>query len=437
MAKLAGRFLAAALAALVGLNWAAPPAAAQAEADLGGMLQQAERYTIKLRATVNWPVVPDSFGTGRGTGFIIDRRQGWILTNAHVVRRSPALVEIAFGEDDWQPLQRLYVDNVLDVAIVRMDPDKIPAEMGEARLGCQQAPKQGAGVVAYGHPANLAFTATRGIVSSVRMFGHEEYIQLDAQLNPGNSGGPLLSIETADVLGINTASMAGMPGLGFATPIRHVCPIINLLRQGKDPTQPILPVYWIKNGRNESLTVARAFPNMTAAEIMKPGDQIVGVAGERRAADHADLMTALRGRIGDVPLDVLRDGQRITVSAPLISPQPVMQRNVLSVAGMLVAERSALDVDFGPEPRLRVEFVRQGDEASRRGVQQFDLIESIDGRTFARLADLHDWLRTRPPGDRLNVLFKRPVGTSSRRVGAEFYRYELRNNDTRLLGMSD
>jgi serine protease Do len=413
------------------------PAAAQAEPDLGAMLQNAEKYTIKLRATVNWPIPPDSFGTGRGTGFVIDKARGWILTNAHVVRRSPALVEIAFGEDDWQPLERVYVDNVLDVAIVRIAPEKLPPDTTEARLGCGMPLKQGAGVVAYGHPANLAFTATRGIVSSVRMFGHEEYIQLDAQLNPGNSGGPLLSLQNAEVLGINTSSMAGLPGLGFATPIRHVCPIIDLLKEGRDPTQPLLPAYWLKSGRNETLTVARVFPNHEDAAALKPGDVVTGIAGERRAQDHADLMTQLRGRSGAVRLALTRDGAALEASVPVLSPQPVMERRALTLAGMLIVERNGLDIDYRDEPRLRVEFVRQGDEASRRGVQQWDQVETVGGQSFASLAALHEWLKGRPANERLSVMLKRGMGITSRRVGSEFHRFELRNAEVRLLTMQE
>ncbi len=420
------------------LSAAAPAAIAQQpEPDLGAMLQAAEKYTIKLRATVNWPIPPDGFGTGRGTGFIIDKARGWILTNAHVVRRSPALIEIAFGEDDWQPLERLYVDNSLDVAIVRIAPDRLPADMQEARLGCGMPVRQGAGVVAYGHPANLAFTATRGIVSSVRMFGHEEYIQLDAQLNPGNSGGPLLSVGNAEVLGINTSSMAGMPGLGFATPIRHVCPIIDLLKAGRDATQPILPVHWLKTGRAETLTVARGFSNVEGSDAARPGDVVIGVAGEKPAADHADLMTSLRGRTGQVRLAVTRDGARREIELPLINPQPVLERRALTLGGMLIVERNGLDIDYRDEPRLRVEFVRQGDEASRRGVQQWDQIETVGGQSFQTLAALHDFLKSRPAAERVPVLLRRSAGITSRRVSGEYHRFEFRADEARLLSMRE
>ena len=76
------------------LAFAVQAASAQSPPDLGGMLRDAQKYTVKVRATVNWPFAPEQFGTGQGTGFVIDREKGWILTNAHVAKRSAATVEI-------------------------------------------------------------------------------------------------------------------------------------------------------------------------------------------------------------------------------------------------------------------------------------------------------------------------------------------------------
>ncbi len=413
------------------------PAGAQTVTDLGAMLQVAEKYTVKIRATVNWPVPPDTFGTARGTGFIIDRKRGWILTNAHVARRSPGIVEVAFTDEDWLEVERVYIDNVLDIAVLKVPPSRMPEDATEAKLGCSLPLKQGAGVVAYGHPANLAFTATRGIISSVRVFGYEEYIQLDAQLNPGNSGGPLLDIATAEVVGVNTANMPGMPGLGFATPIRHVCPIINLIADGKDPTQPHLPVYWIKTARNETLVVARSFPSTPAGDALPTGALVLGLAGERPAASFPDLMTALRGRTGNVAVAIRKDGVTSDVTIPLVQAQPVMARRMLSLAGMLIVERNALDIDYRDEPRLRVEFVKQGEEAARRGITQWDQVETVGGQAFSTIEALHAWLSRRPATERVALMLRRGTGITPRRIGSEFYRIEVLNSDMKLLSMRD
>lgn len=414
-----------------------PPAVIAQNADLGEMLKVAERYTVKIRATVNWPVPPDTFGTARGTGFIIDKARGWILTNAHVARRSPGIVEVAFTDEDWIEVERVYIDNVLDIAILKVPVPRLPDDATEAQLGCNLPLKQGAGVAAYGHPANLAFTATRGIISSVRIFGYEEYIQLDAQLNPGNSGGPLLDIATAEIVGVNTANMPGMPGLGFATPIRHVCPIISLMTAGKDPTQPHLPVYWVKTGRNETLTIARSFPSTPAGDALPTGATVLGLAGEKPVASFPDLMTALRGRTGNVGVTIRKDGVVSDVSVPLVPSQPVMARRMLTLAGMLIVERNGLDIDYRDEPRLRVEFVKQGEEASRRGILQWDQIETVGGEAFSTVEALHAWLAKRPPTERIALMLRRGTGITPRRIGSEFYRIEVLNSDMKLLAMRD
>ena len=214
----------------VAVHLASLTAAAQTGPDLADMLGQAQRFTVKVRGTVVWPFAPEQPGTGTGTGFIIDREKGWILTNAHVAKRSPSTVEIAVGdaESEWIAADKVYVDNLLDIAVLKVMADKLPGDAMAAKLGCAQAVKQGETIVA---------TATRGIVSSVRTLRSQEFVQMDANTNPGNSGGPLLAVASAEVVGINTLNNAGAPGLGLAVAIRHVC-------KGEDPSLPSIPFYW-------------------------------------------------------------------------------------------------------------------------------------------------------------------------------------------------
>jgi len=411
---------------------------AQAAPDLGAMLRDAQRYTVKVRATVNWPLAPEQFGTGQGTGFVIDREKGWILTNAHVAKRSPAAVEVALtdNETDWAPVERLYADNFLDIAVVRIDPDKLPPDATQARLGCSEDIKQGSAVVAYGHPINLTFTATRGIVSSVRTLGYQEFIQMDASINPGNSGGPLLGVDAGAVIGVNTANFPGAPGLGLATSIRHVCPIMDLLARGEDPSVPTLPVYWLKQGRNETLTVATPFPNTDDAGL-KPGDVVTGVAGGRAVSGLPDLNTALRGRKGSVTLSVTRGGQPMEVAAPLIAAAPALRRQALSFAGLLVAERQALDQEATVLPALRIEFIKQGETAARVGFQPWDHLETVGGRRFTSVAELHGWLQARPATEKVAILVRRHIAAFDRRIGAEYHRFEIAPAELRLLTAGD
>lgn len=415
------------------------PVTAQTATDLGAMLGQAQRFTVKVRGTVLWPFAPEQMGTGLGTGFIIDRHKGLILTNAHVAKRSLSTVEIALGEaeNEWLPVERMYVDNHLDIAVLRIAPDKLPADATAAKLGCTQTVKQGAPVVAYGHPISLSFTATRGIVSSVRTLTSHEFVQMDANINPGNSGGPLLAVDVAEVIGINTAGIAGAPGLGLALAIRHVCPVLDLLAKGADPSLPSLPVYWLKQGRMESLTVAAAFPRTSAdddhaGDGLKPGDIVQSVAGGSKLASLPELYTALRGRKGRVTLEVLRDGKAQSISAPLIPARPPLKRQGLTFSGLLVTERISLDAGDSTLPPLRIEMIKPGEAASRIGLQPWDHLEMVGGQRFATVAALHDWLKGRSPAEKVPVLVRRASGADPR-VSADYHRFEIQPANLRLL----
>jgi serine protease Do len=420
-----------------------PPAVAQIEPNLGAMLSQAQRFTVKVRGTVLWPFMPEQMGTSLGTGFIIDREKGWILTNAHVARRSPATVEIALGENEseWLPVERLYVDNHLDVAVLKIAQEKLPADAIAATLGCTLAVKQGATVVAYGHPISLNFTATRGIVSSVRTINSHEFVQMDANINPGNSGGPLLAVDVAEVIGINTANIAGAPGLGLALAIRHVCPVLDLLAKGTDPSLPSLPVYWLKQGRIETLTVAAPFPHNNgddvAAEVgLKSGDVVQGLVGVPGIKNIPELYTALRGREGQVAVSVLRDGKFQNITTTLIAPRPTLKRQGLMFAGLLVTERPNLDTADSSLSPLRVDFIKPGEAASRVGLQPSDHLEMVGGQRFRTIAALHSWLKQRSSDAPVPMLVRRG-SMSDPRVIADYHRFEVKPADLRLLTAID
>ncbi len=431
------------LLALVAPLFATAPAMAQSEANLGAMLGQAQKFTVKVRGTVHWPFVPEQIGSGTGTGFIIDRDKGWIITNAHVAKRSPATVEVSLTDvdGDWVPAERVYVDNHLDIAVLKVASDKVPASAAAAKLGCKQSVKQGATVVAYGHPINLNFTATRGIVSSVRTLGSNEFVQMDANINPGNSGGPLLSVEAAEVIGVNTLNFPGAPGLGLAISIRQICPIIDLLAAGADPSLPSLPVYWLKLGPVETLTVAALFRQASSEPArgddgLKPGDIIQGVAGETKLASVPDLFATLRGRKDQVKLNVMRDGKPLVVTSPLIAAKPPLKRQAVTFAGLLVAERISIDTADLNLPPLRIEFIKPGEVAARAGLRPGDHLEMVGGQRFQTVAALHAWIAAKPPAEKIAILVRRSVGFDPR-VTSEYSRYELPATDLKLITAGD
>jgi len=154
---------------------------------------------------------------GEGAGFII-HKDGYILTNAHVIESSDS-VQIALSAGGLFKGKIIGMDRVADLALIKIDsPDLLPV----IPLGSSNELKPGDWVMAIGSPFGLDLTVTVGIVSAKgRSLGatpYDDFIQTDTPINPGNSGGPLINTQ-GEVVGINTAVMQMGQGLGFSLPV--------------------------------------------------------------------------------------------------------------------------------------------------------------------------------------------------------------------------
>ncbi|HEY3267035.1 MAG TPA: trypsin-like peptidase domain-containing protein [Armatimonadota bacterium] len=160
-------------------------------------------------------------GETLGSGVILDPR-GFALTNAHVVDSGGSIV-VVLKNGREVPAGIVQEDSDLDLAVLRLSAVNLPT----VPVGSVKDLKNGDEVVAIGAPRGLDHTVTRGIVSSRdRLVNGRRYIQTDAALNPGNSGGPLLN-DQAQVVGINTMIEADSNGVGFAIPISAAFPILR------------------------------------------------------------------------------------------------------------------------------------------------------------------------------------------------------------------
>lgn len=168
---------------------------------------------------------------GLGSGVIVDRN-GYILTNSHVVANGKAKeINVLFDNGEKVSGKVLWNDPILDLAIVKVDITNLPA----ASLGDSDELEVGEIAIAIGNPLGLEFqrTVTSGIISglnrSIRVDQNstiDGLIQTDASINPGNSGGPLLN-KKGEVIGINTAKIQSGEGLGFSIPINTAKSIIE------------------------------------------------------------------------------------------------------------------------------------------------------------------------------------------------------------------
>jgi serine protease Do len=162
-----------------------------------------------------------------GTGFILPSA-GLIISNEHVVRDNSEVV-IKSELLGRRLVRVLFTDSRLDLALMALpEAAGIPA----VRIASAVRPKAGDAVLAMGHPFGLAFTATKGIVSGSN---HEQegvqYIQHDAALNPGNSGGPLVNM-AGEIIGVNTFTIQQGSSLGFSLPSEYLIDTIQVFKTG-------------------------------------------------------------------------------------------------------------------------------------------------------------------------------------------------------------
>lgn len=195
---------------------AAPATLPQAQITEEQAIIRMVREMMPTVVSIAVPAGPAAPRGGAGSGVIV-RREGVIVTNAHVVGNARSVM---VGLADGRQLQGqvLGTDPMVDIAVVRVQASNLPT----APLGDSDAVEPGQLAIAIGNPLALERTVTRGVISAVdRSPGGlplgTALIQTDAAINPGNSGGPLLD-SRGQVIGINTMIIRGVTGLGFAIP---------------------------------------------------------------------------------------------------------------------------------------------------------------------------------------------------------------------------
>jgi len=158
---------------------------------------------------------------GTGSGIIVDARDGYIVTNAHVIDGADKII-VTLKDQRQFFAQLIGKDNKADIAVIRIQPDRLTA----MRFANSKKLRVGDFVVAIGNPYGLGQSVTSGIVSALGRSGlgiehYEDFIQTDAPINPGNSGGALVNLR-GELVGINTAILGGRNGgnvgIGFAIP---------------------------------------------------------------------------------------------------------------------------------------------------------------------------------------------------------------------------
>jgi serine protease Do/serine protease DegQ len=334
-----------------------------------------------------------------GSGVIVDAKNGYVMTNHHVVKDAREIV-VTLKDNRRLPAKLVGTDAGTDIALLRIDPKNLT----EVKIGDSDALQVGDFVIAIGNPFGLGQTATSGIVSALgrsglSVEGYEHFIQTDASINPGNSGGALVNLK-GELIGINSAIIGpsgGNVGIGFAVPSVMARAVMDQLIRFGEVRRGRLGISMEDVAGGEGARVAEVQPNSPAAQAgLKPGDVVTALNGRpvRGAAE-------LRARLGVVPvgetvdLRVQRGKEAHQVKARIAEIERGQIAGAqtlpeLAGAGLAEAERKGLP---GRNRAVVVTNVEAGSPAFQHGLRSGDLIIGVNQRRVSSVQELAKALR--------------------------------------------
>lgn len=379
-----------------------------------------------------------------GSGFVVDAK-GYILTNAHVVENADTITVKLYSGEEYEA-KVVGKDTKTDLAVIRVEAEE---KLTAARLGDSDGMRQGDWVLAVGSPFGLEQTVTAGIISATGRKNlspdqpWQHFLQTDAAINQGNSGGPLVNM-AGEVIGVNTAILAqpsfgrlvGNIGIGFALPSNLATNVYNqLIEHGKvrrgaigirmqgEVTPQTLKALGAADGKGVIVERTSPADGPAAKAGLKQGDVIVEVEGNKINDSydmHQVLSTVAPG--SRITLKYIRDGQLRTTQLTTMD-----REDLPSIAGREVPEEEApsesVRLGISPRnltPRLARQFELSEEEggvyvmrvepdsiADEAGIQAHDLIMEINKTPTRTIADLRKLTSDLKSGTNLLFLVKR------------------------------
>ena len=370
---------------------------------------------------------------GMGSGFVIDK-EGHILTNYHVIEGADEIVVMleSDGKEKEYSATLIGSDSKTDIALIKIN--RKPGDNTEfpfLELGSSENLEVGEWVVAIGNPFGLSHTVTVGVVSALgRSIGagpYDEFIQTDASITPGNSGGPLINID-GQVIGINTAIISGNAGgnvgIGFAIPINIAKGILKDLKEDGSVTRGWLGVMIQKItpeleksfslNQSEGALVGDVIPDGPAAKGgIKRGDVIINF-NNQPVSDMEDLpkIVAATNPGSAVDVEVIRDGARkilrVTIEVLKDSQELVVAKaDLLGLQVQDITEELAESLKLQGVEGVLVSDVVAGNPASEAGIRRGDVISEMNRSPVKNIGDYQNLLASVKKGSSVLFLIKR------------------------------
>ncbi|MDT7011022.1 serine endoprotease DegP [Enterobacter cancerogenus] len=349
-----------------------------------------------------------------GSGVIIDAAKGYVVTNNHVVDNA-STIKVQLSDGRKFDAKVVGKDPRSDIALIQIqDPKNLTA----IKLADSDALRVGDYTVAIGNPFGLGETVTSGIVSALGRSGlnaenYENFIQTDAAINRGNSGGALVNLN-GELIGINTAILApdgGNIGIGFAIPSNMVKNLTAQMVQYGQVKRGELGIMGtelnselakaMKVDAQRGAFVSQVMANSSAAKAgIKAGDVITSLNGKPISS-----FAALRAEVGSMPigskvtLGLLRDGKPVNVSLELQQSSQNQVDSSTIFSGIEGAEMSNKGQDKG----VVVNNVKANSPAARIGLKKGDVIMGANQQPVKNIAELRKILDSKPSVLALNI----------------------------------
>lgn len=363
-----------------------------------------------------------------GSGFIINK-EGYILTNSHVVENADEIIVTLSDKKDKEYKAKVVgKDPRLDVALIKID---ATVDLHVAALGDSDKLEIGEWVVAIGNPFGLVHTVTAGIVSAKgRVIGagpYDNFIQTDAAINPGNSGGPLFNLK-GEVVGINTAIIAGGQGVGFATPINMAKDILIQLKERGSVTRgwigvsiqevtPDLAKSFGLSDRQGALVSSVQEGEPADKAGIKAGDIIIEFDG-KEISEVSDLPRTVAAIAPGktVKVKVMRDGKEKDISitigkmkedeeaAAVKGKKETAPEERLGLSVQPITPEIARRFDLKDTEGVVVTRVNPGSPAAAKGIKNGDIIKEVNRKKIKDIKEYKEAIKAVSKDDTVLLL---------------------------------
>ncbi len=342
---------------------------------------------------------------GLGSGVIIDAAKGYVVTNSHVINQADE-IQVTLKDGRTFEAKKIGEDPDSDIALLQIKADNLTA----ITVSDSDTLRVGDFTVAIGNPFGLGQTVTSGIVSALGRGGldiekYEDFIQTDAAINSGNSGGALVNLK-GELIGINTAILGpngGNIGIGFAIPSTMMKNLVNQIIEFGEVKRGVLGIEGsdlnadlAKNMNvktNKGVFVGKVVPDSGAQKAgVKAGDTIVSVNGKP-----IQSMSELRAKVGtlgvgkSIKIGILREDKQVTLDVKLTAAD---QANVTAenLHEMLAGANFANGKTADGEPGVLISEVADGSPAARLGLSKNDVIIGVGRTRIENIAQLRSVL---------------------------------------------